>query len=369
MVWGALLAVALGAAPTPAEIEQAVATVRAVGPNGAKSAEAATAWKRLASADVAALPALLAGMDGANPLVRNWLRAAVDPVLERAEKDKTPLPAAALEAFVRDTRHDPQSRRLAYELILKGDATAADRLLPGLLDDTSPDLRRDAVARVLDGADKLFGEGKKDESKPDYQKALAAARERDQIDRAAHRLGELGSPVNIVEHLGFLRTWKTVGPFPNPGGAGIDTAYPAERGPDAAAEYDGKAGKVKWKDFTSTRDTGVMDLNEGVADNFESVAYAATEFRSPVALDAEVRLGCFTAFKLWVNGEVALVRGDAYTGMRPDHYVAKVRLKPGVNTILLKVAQDTPPPQLPKPNHWRFLLRVTDASGAAMRQG
>jgi hypothetical protein len=367
MVWGVLVAAALGAAPAAGEIDRAVAAVRGAGPNGAGSAAAARAWQTLAAADAAALPALLAGMDGASPVARNWLRAAIDPVLERATRDQTPLPAAALEAFLREGRHDPQARRLAYELIVKGDPAAADRLLPGLLDDPSPDLRRDAVARLLDGADKHFDAGQRDEAKPLYQKALAAARDRDQLDRTAKRLGELGQKVDLADHLGFLRRWRVIGPFPNPGGQGIDTAYPPEQGLDFAAESDGKAGKVRWKEFTSTKETGVVDLNEAVGDHRESVAYAAAELRGPAARDAEVRLGCFTAFKLWVNGELALVRGDAYTGMRPDHYVAKVRLKPGTNTLLLKVAQDVPPPQLPPPNHWRFMLRVSDATGAAIK--
>ena len=96
----------------------------------------------------------------------------------------------------------------------------------------------------------------------------------------------------------------------------------------------------------------------------EVVAYAATEYTSKEARDVEVRLGSITAFKLWVNGELVLVRGDAYTGMELDHYVARARLKPGKNTILLKIWMDTPPPQLPKV--WRFQLRVCDASGAAV---
>ena len=139
MTWGLLVAVALGA-PAAAEIERAVAAVRGVGPNGQNTAAAAAAWKQLAAADVAALPALLAGMDGASPLARNWLRAAIDPVLERAAQDKTPLPAAALEAFLRDGRHDAQARRFAYELVVKADPAAADRLLPGFLDDPSPEV-------------------------------------------------------------------------------------------------------------------------------------------------------------------------------------------------------------------------------------
>ena len=53
--------------------------------------------------------------------------------------------------------------------------------------------------------------------------------------------------------------------------------------------------------------------------------------------------------------------------MKPDHYSTPVKLKAGVNTILVKLAQEPPPPQLPPPNHWRFMLRVCDASGAAIR--
>jgi hypothetical protein len=367
MVWGVLLAAALAAPAAESELRQAVVAVRGVGPNGQGSAAAAKAWPVLAAADADQLPVLLAGMDGASPLARNWLRAAIDPVMDRAAKGNQPLPAAALEAFLRDARHDPHARRLAYELVVKAEPAAADRLLPGLLDDPSPDLRRDAVARLLDLADKLLEDKKRDEAKPLYQRALAAARDRDQLDRTAKRLGELGQPVNLTDHLGFLRHWKAAGPFPNPEGKGIDTPYPPERGLDVAAEFDGKAGKVRWKDYTSKSESAVIDLNEAVGASPESAAYATTEFASREARDAEIRLGCFTAFKLWVNGELVLVRGDAFTGMRADHYVARVRLRPGANTILLKIAQDVPPPQVPPPNHWRFVLRVCDASGAALK--
>jgi hypothetical protein len=368
MFTGMMLAAALGAPVAESDLRQAVAAVRGVGPNGVGSSAAAKAWPTLIAADVGQLPVLLAGMDGANPVARNWLRAAIDPVLDRAVADRRPVPAAALEAFLRDAGHDPQARRLAYELVVKAEPAAADRLLPGLLDDPSPDLRRDAVTRLLDQADKLFDGGKRDEAKPFYQRALAAGREREQLDKVVKRLDELGEKINLADYQGFVRRWKVVGPFPNPEGKGIDTAYPPEPRPDFAAEYDGKGGKVRWKDHASTKENALIDLNDAVAASPESVAYAAGEFVSPAARDAEIRLGCFTAFKLWVNGELVLVRGDAYTGMRPDHYVAKVRLKPGASTILVKVAQETPPPQLPPPNHWRFMLRVCDTTGAAIPQ-
>lgn len=367
MFHGLLVAAALGAPAGESDLAKAIETVRGAGPNGVNAAAAAAAWKRLAAADVSELPALLAGMDGASPLVRNWIRAAIDPVLDRAARDKKPVPLAALEAFLRDAKHDPTARRFAYEQVVAGDPAAAARLLPGLLNDPSPDLRRDAVARVMGRADELLKADKKDEAKAEYDRALAAAREFDQLNAIIKKLGDLGQKVVLAEHAGFLRSWRAVGPFANPDGKGIDTVYGPEPRPDFAAEYDGKDGKVRWKDFTSAKENGVIDVNDAVGNAPEAVAYLATEFKSKDARAAEIRLGCFTGFKLWVNGELALVRGDAYTGMRPDNYVAKVKLKPGVNTILVKIGQEPPPPQLPPPNHWRFMLRVCDATGAAIR--
>lgn len=367
MFHGLLLTAALGTPAANSDLAQALATVRAAGPNGQGAAAAAAAWKRLAAADVADLPTLLAGMDGASPVARNLIRAAIDPVLDRAAHDKKPVPASELEVFLRDPRHDPAGRRFAYELVVKAESAAADRLLPGLLDDPSPDLRRDAVARVLTRADGLAKDDKKDEAKSEYNRALAAARDFDQIAGIIRKLGELGQKVTLAEHAGFLRSWKVIGPFPNPDEKGIDTAFPPERGLDFAAEYDGKVGPVKWKEFATPAENGLVNLNDAVGDHPEAVAYATTEFRSKEARDAEVRLGSFVAFKLWVNGEMVLFRGDAFTGMKPDHYVAKVKLKPGANTILVKFAQDVPPPQLKPMNYWRFMLRVCDSTGAAIR--
>jgi hypothetical protein len=364
-LWPGIIAALAVAAPLPgADLSAPIDVVRRVGPDGAGSTEAATAWRELAGADVDQLPALLGGMDGASPLARNWLRSAVSEVLDRAAAAKKPLPAAALEAFLRDTKHDPAARRLAYDLIRESDKTAPDRFLPGMLDDPSPELRHDAVARLLDQAEKAFAGEKKTDALPLFRQALAGARDQDQIDQAARRLRDLGEPVDLPKRLGLLLNWKLIGPFPNAGQKGLATAYPPEQQLDFAAEYDGKAGKVRWSDYTSKDDHGVVDLKAALGDVSEVVDYAAAEFTSPDARDAEVRLGSWVGFKLWVNGEPVLDRGDSYTGMKLDHYAAKVRLKSGKNTVLLKLAQDQAPPQLPK--MLKFQLRVCDANGLAL---
>ncbi len=346
------------------DLKSAIHAIRQTGPDGKGSAEAAAAWKVLAKTPIEQLPLVLAGMDGTTPLARNWIRAAVEEIIESAEQGKQPLPTTALESFLADTSHDPQARRLAFDLLVKQDKTASDRFLPKMINDPSPELRRDAIARLLDDAEKLFGGDKKAESKALFRQAFVAAKDKSQIDKAAKRLKDLGETIDLAKHLGFILDWKLIGPFANVEQKGVATPYPPEKALDFKAEYNGKEGKIRWKDYVSKDDNGIIDLNVGIGQHNEAAGYAATEFTSPAARDVEVRIGCYTAFKLWVNGELALDRADAYTGMSFDHYRGKIHLREGKNTLLMKVCTDVPPPQVPK--LWRFQLRVCDVDGVAI---
>lgn len=366
LLLAAFLPAVLAAETTPAKgnLQQALALLRQVGPNGKGASDAAQAWQQLSRAEVQQVPELLAGMDGASPLARNWIRAAIDRVLEQARAKKQPFPKEALETFLKETKHSSQGRRLAYELLLEQDATTAERFLPTMLEDPSLELRRDAIARLLEQADKIYQSDNKKDAVPLYQQTLVAARDLDQINPSVRRLRDLGQKVDIARRLGFVLDWKLIGPFPNEEQKGVETVYPPEKKIDLTASYEGKKDKVRWTDYRGKDELGVIDLNDGVKEDTNAIAYALAEFTSPEERDVEIRLGCFTVFKLWVNGQLVLARGDAYAGMRFDHYVAKVHLKKGENQILLKLCQDVPPDPLPKV--WRFLLRVCDASGGAI---
>src|ERR1700722_359014 len=161
------------------DLKSAIQTIRQVGPEGKGSAEAAGAWKVLVKTPIEQWPLVLAGMDGATPLARNWICAAVDEIVERAERGKKPLPTVALERFLADTGHDPQARRLAFDLLVQQDKTASDRFLPKMVNDPSPELRRDAIGRVLNDAEKLFSAEKKGEARSLFQRAFVAARDKD----------------------------------------------------------------------------------------------------------------------------------------------------------------------------------------------
>ena len=108
-----------------AELDSALATINRVGPKGAGTEAAATAWKRLAQSDASQIPALLAAIDDKNPLAANWIRSAVETIAERESDD---LPADALGKFVTQTDNNPRARRLAYELLLRADPGARRNL-------------------------------------------------------------------------------------------------------------------------------------------------------------------------------------------------------------------------------------------------
>src|SRR5262249_60567965 len=125
-----------------------LARIKKVEAEGSGNVEAAKAWRELVALGPDALPAVLGGFDGADDRSANWLRAAVDAIAENATNAGRKLPADQLEAFIKETKHNPAARRLAYEWLTRIDSTTPDRMLPGMLNDPSVELRRDAVAVV-----------------------------------------------------------------------------------------------------------------------------------------------------------------------------------------------------------------------------
>ncbi len=148
----------IASAANLAETEKLLASIKAVSKEGAGNQEAQAAWKLLVAHGGEALFPTLNALDDSSPLATNWLRSAVNAVVEKERSAGNKLPADLLEAFVKDTKHSPTSRRLAYELLTDVDAKTPDRLLPGMLNDPSNELRRDAIAAALSRAEKLQGE-------------------------------------------------------------------------------------------------------------------------------------------------------------------------------------------------------------------
>jgi hypothetical protein len=344
-----------------ADLSSAVAVVRAVGAEGQGNAAAAAAWRTLSGVGPAELPQLLAAMDGANDYAANWLRSAVEVVAQRAGAGGPPLPLAALREFLGDTRHHPRARRLAFELVRSADPTAARELLPRFRDDPSVELRRDAVQALVEGVAKAEA----GIAVPRLREALAAARDVDQIESIAKRLGELGDKVDLQATFGWVTQWQLVAPFDNVGGAGFERAYPPELKLELTGELPGKTGPVTWRTYQTTNEYGLVNFNQPFGPLKGAAGYAVAEFRSERAQPAEIRLGSKNGWKVWFNGQYQFGRDEYHRGVEIDQYRIPVQLRAGTNQILVKLCQNEQTEDWA--SEWEFQLRVTDALGTPIR--
>ena len=109
---------------------------------------------------------------------------------------------------------------------------------------------------------------------------------------------------------------------------------------------------------------GLFDIAKTTAPHKGAVTYAATTFVSDKPREIELRLGTPNAWKLWVNGEPIFARDEYHRGTFLDQYKVTAKLKPGSNTILLKVCQNEQTDDWAQA--WVFQIRICDHSGVAV---
>ena len=337
-----------------------------VGPEGAGNAEAAKAWAELTGQGFEIIIPVLQAMESASPLARNWMRSAVETVFEKQLAASADLPVDGIKTFLLDRENEPNARRLAFDLHHRVNLNDADAIVPGFIDDPSPGLRREAVARLIDEGQNLLNQGRKEESVTTLTSALVAAREVDQIDEIAKLLREkLDQKVDLPRQFGFLMYWDLIAPFDNSDRGGFDVAYPPEESIDLKGSYPGKEGKgVSWQAYSTSDDYGMVDFNKPFSPLKQVVGYAYTEFNSAEARDAQLRLGCKNAWKIWLNGELVFGRDEYHRGIRIDQYILPVHLNEGKNTLLVKACQNEQEQDWTV--QWQFQLRVTDETGTAI---
>lgn len=368
--FGVLLGLAAGVAGGMVEVRGAdtaplIEAIRAVDAEGKGAKAAAQAFQKLSQEGPASIPGLLKALDGANPLASNYLRNAIENIVDKTRKAKGTLPLAEIEAFLKETKHEPRARRLAFEILVATDKANYDRLVPGMLNDPSTELRRDAVIVVMEQGNALFDEDKKDEAKAKYREAMAAARDDDQVKTLKKYLEELGEKVDLPTHFGFLMTWKLIAPFDNTAGKGFAVAYPPEKELDFSKEYEGKDGvKASWVGTTTEDEYGIVDLAKVLTPFKGSVAYAVAEFDSDAEKVVDLRLGTPNSWKVWLNGKLLFAREEYHRGMNLDQYRMRGTLKKGKNTILVKVCQNEQTEEWAQ--RWQIQLRVCDGTGTAV---
>jgi hypothetical protein len=350
---------------------EALARLKSVSREGAGNEAAARAWKQVVAAGPAVLPDVLRAMDEADAVVANWLRTAGDTVVERALAAGKLLPAESLEQFVRQTQHNAAARRLAYEWLCRIDTRTPDRLLPGMLQDPSPELRRDAVAAVLKQARGGLDKGDKDTARAAYRRALSGACDKDQVDTITKELEKLGVKIDVAAHFGFVRQWRIAAPFDNRKEAGFNVVYAPEeslnptKSLDPRAVFKGKDDKeVRWIAVTTVDPYGAVNLNKELGKQQGVVAYALAVIESPKERPVQIRTGSLNAIKIFLNGKEVFRNEEYHHGIDMDQYIANATLKAGRNELLLKVCQNEQKEEWAQ--EWGFQLRLCDGVGAAV---
>lgn len=360
------------------DMSRLIERVRAVGPQGAGSAEARAACDQLARHGPELLPVLLKAMDTDNVVAANWLRGVFEAIWDRsfgsagggraAQATLSAQTVAAarddLRAVVLDPSRGGRVRRLALERLTELEPTAPDTLIPPLLND--PEFRFDAVAVALDQAEAALAAGNREQSLAGFSKAFEAARDENQVSKAAARLKELGEDANIVGHLGFLVDWELVGPFHGPDFTAFATVYPPERKVDLGATYEGRNGRVGWKHYRTPNEFGTVDLVAALGPADDAAAYGYTVIESDRPRELELRCGADDNLSLWLNGEKIFAKEEYQNGTRFDRFVVPIRLRAGENTLLVKACQG---PKYADPglsNPWSFQIRLCDSAGTGI---
>lgn len=385
----AVLLLVGGAPALAATPQELVGRITAVAAEGKGNAAAAAAWRDLVEAGPPALVPILRAFDDRRLVVVNWLRPAVDVIVERAAKTGTPLPVKELEPFLADRANSALGRALAYELVLKAEPAAADRWLPKFLDDPAPDLRRAGVAKLLADGEKQVNAAvraaglvngiaasvppggvfvppaKRAEVLAVFARAFAAACDPDQVDTCAEQMTALGEKVDVAKKYGFVREWAMTGPFDSAGGKGFAAVFAPEKAIDLAATYEGKDGKkLTWGGYKTANRRGVVDVNAAVGKVKGAAAYAYTVIDSPAERPVEIRVGSIAAVKIWLNGKEVFAHEEYHHGMEVDQYTCRATLKAGKNELLVKTCQNEQRESYA--DVWMFQLRLSDATGAAV---
>lgn len=135
--------------------------------------------------------------------------------------------------------------------------------------------------------------------------------------------------------------WRVIGPFDNTGNRGFDAVYPPEKEVDFTKQYDGKGGKVAWKqhDFKDALINNLAIFGKPEW-NTDVAVYVAREIETTGVTEIPISLGSDDGLAVFVNGERVLAE-NVQRAAAADQHKINIRLKPGKNTLVLKITQGT----------------------------
>jgi len=156
-------------------------------------------------------------------------------------------------------------------------------------------------------------------------------------------LGQTAEADALVQRLGFITAWWVLGPFDNEGRAGLARTFAVDEDPvgllDPARAFEGRERPVHWRRMPTVTVGGYVPLDAVVRPNVNVCVYAATNLRAPTAGPAVLWLGATGAIRAKLNG-VDVFEDSSVRRAWPDRAGIPVRLRTGLNRVLLKVCSD-----------------------------
>ncbi|MEM7447268.1 MAG: DUF3857 domain-containing protein [Myxococcota bacterium] len=180
------------------------------------------------------------------------------------------------------------------------------------------------------------------------------------LARADIRDGAVEVANERIRDLGYVTSFRMVGPFDNEGKRGYARIYGPEREPaeppDLRASFRGKDREVSWRPMPKRALLGYVDLDAPMRPNADVCGYAETVIHSDRARPLTLWFGGGGAFRMYWNGREVLSDNGYRSFPDPDRQVATAFANAGPNRLLIKscVAATT----------WGFFLRIGDARGA-----
>ena len=166
-----------------------------------------------------------------------------------------------------------------------------------------------------------------DEALAALQEVLAAP-----VSEAAKRPAQEALDL-IAKYHGYIAAWNYSGPYANEGQK-FDEAFEAVFAPESPS-----AGEAVWNPLHASQPDNpwLFDLTK-LGNCSNCCVYVMTEIESDIAQPARLEIGSDDAVKAWLNGE--LVHSNlAARALTPGEDTAEIALRPGHNTLLLKIVQ------------------------------
>jgi HEAT repeat protein len=295
------------------------------------------------------------GDERSRSVARKALIALADSLASGGRR--TEAGRAFLAAFDAATPDETDFRRRAIEGIASNPVAEAEAAARAAVEDKA--LREPATRALLGVAGALVAAGRKEKAVDLYEAVRRLDPPASLRQALVKGMADAGVRVDMASLRGIVTRWWVVGPFDlGEKNQGWDTEFIGEPDVSVVARYMSGKSRVAWKPVTTKDPDGKVDLRASVSKRDRCIGYAYAEVTVDEPTDAVLLIGADDSERVWVNGRKVFETFRA-RGLSVDEDRVPVRLKAGVNKILLKLYQET--------EGWEFCLRIVDSKGRPLK--